>query len=319
MTFRSFIPVLMIAFFVYAGTAQAQSALHAVMAHRQKLRNITVLADMHMDVDLDPDMEFDISPAERQRKLERGVYKHLINLTTRFRYLDGIVRCEMEMDPSSKAAHERKEWQDNAYDSRAVFPDRIERIVRHTGTTQSLRQWINSRDAREPLHAWSIDLALGLRQPGRRTWLEPADLQKAELIEDPQGVTLQSAIEGTTARAIFEMRFEKQYGYALTSSRRTLVPASGRPPSVQKVVGSDFRQVQGVFVPWKIVHQLTAADTKGRMRNPYTYTYTVREFKVDDPANTYHSMQLVWGAATEVHDSRHGAAILIGPTSRPLE
>jgi hypothetical protein len=291
-------------------SAQERTALTAVLSRYEQLQNWTATLAVHTETDWDPAIDTHASAEELKKRQQEGLLNLTEDRSLVFRFLDGSCNVHSEVDAK---------WRDRAFggtflelpiEDRTFLPGRAEQSVQ-----------VDNRDRPAGLikasdripDSWTFDIGLGLRLIGPQKWLTDADVRRAKIVsQDDSGVTLQFETE----QRIHEARFEKRFGYAVTEYKSTFLQEN--VSASQRVVCSDFRKIDGIYIPFKMVRSVTYIDTQKKERHPYVWTTIVRDFVLNDPHNTPENMLLVWDAKMTPLDTRVDVNIRVGPTSRPL-
>jgi hypothetical protein len=147
-----------------------------------------------------------------------------------------------------------------------------------------------------------VDFAMPIRLWGSSEWLTPEQLIKAQATNPQAGAEV--SLDGPNG-VVHQVRFNRDAGYALEHYK--LIQRD--PREFSEIDCSDFREIQGVFVPFEISAKSVYTDRLGRERRPWAWKATVEEFILDDPKNTEASMAITWPAGTQVLDNRNNFTI----------
>jgi hypothetical protein len=182
----------------------------------------------------------------------------------------------------------------------AVSDDRRESLVETdhiSGVVQRERQL-------PPLEY--IDIALGLRAFGSDTWLTEERLKSAE-IEVHDGLVSLSWLDGVRFSHVYD--FDPKQGYALVGYTR-----SGRGHMLSRIENSDFRRVDGVFLPFNS-HYTEYRSEGGQPTPSREVIMDMQDYSVGDERNTKDDFRIEWPLKSNV--THHELKVSVQVMSRP--
>jgi hypothetical protein len=291
-------------------SAQERTALTPVLSRYEQLQNWTATLAVHTETDTDPAVYFNSSADEVREMQAKGLLNLVEDRLLVFRFLNGSCNVHSEIDDKWRARAFGGTFLEVPIEDRTFLPGRTEQSV--LVELRDRRGGVIKASDRFP-DSWTIDIALGLRLIGPQQWLSEDDFRGAKIVSQDQDALV---LRFEAAERTHELRFERRFGYALTQYRVTTPQAAH--PSSQEIVCSDFRRIEGVYIPFKMVRAVSYVDSQKKERHPYVWTTIVRDFVLNDPQNTPENMLLVWDAGMMPLDTRVDVNIRVGPTSRPL-
>jgi hypothetical protein len=289
--------------------AQPSAGRMAIQSRFRALQNWTARFELETSADIDPAVralrtQFGATPASVSKQQSSWREKRAVE----FRFLRATAQVRSELSDPDGHALDHGFLMELPYEITMASPERLEHL-RRVDDRQRASGDIRERGSNLP--EWTLDVALGLRLLDSNEWLRETDLINAQEAQDDQEIEL--TIKGISG-AVSHLRFEKRWGYALVSYRLDYPD----PDSFEQIECSEFRVVNGLYIPHHIVRQSTYRDTSGSLRHPFTRTITAQKYVLNDPANVEDSMLIQWPAKAVVLDARTGTRISVGPTSRPL-
>lgn len=193
-------------------------------------------------------------------------------------------------------------WEERWPRERNPGVDQIVELI-HTFTEGATQQLVvrakplgsvDSRPTAPEIRA--VDLGLGLRKGYRGDWMTSADILSMDISRDAQGHVVLREV-GAHGQP-YEWHFDPSLGYALIQHQRRYQEPPY--PPVNDVVASDFRLVDGVLLPHKIVERII--HTNGDVVR--TWEATVKAYALRPLDNVPDSYQIAWPMGTKVLDAR---------------
>jgi hypothetical protein len=282
----------------------------AIAAHQDQLQNLNIYCDESRAYDVDPAWAAQEAPNFRQPRID---LKRTETSGLKFMFLSGNAYYDRETDAKTLSYWAAKGLPAIARQIQTITSTgRIEELTQQRLANGKRPSFGGLRQLSEFSPEITIDIAMGLRLLGGRQWLTKDDLNSMQEIQpaDSRFVVLR-VLDG--GGHVHELRYDKQLLYALVYYRCT----NSHGASVE-IVNSDFHQYGSVFVPRKIVRTSNTMDSKGQIRHPLVFTFTVKNASINDPRNTPDLYSIEWPAHLQLFDARTNDRIEVGATTRPF-
>ncbi len=276
-------------------------AMSAAEARLALLQNVSVRFDFIYREHRSPNWQANLPPKVRAMVDPNTPLEEVNSYQDAFRFLNGrLVLVETltntNQDPAILQAKTL---------TTAIYPGRTERLHEYPLPATDPQHFggVIDRPGQPFPMLWTLDLGLGLRLDKQQDWLTEEDLRKAQVVPDsPPGVVILRLIspDGPNPTGInSDLRFEEQYGYALTDYKATFGGVQ-----FDEVTCDDFRRVGAVFMPFHMKRVMSFKRVGTPPLSPRDFDVRVSDYTLSDPANTKDSMVIVWPVHCEVTDAR---------------
>jgi hypothetical protein len=286
-----------------AGPALADGAdpRQAIAVRQQRIRQIGV--EYARVTRYDPDPNLGNMPRPHARVKVLPPVRRTESFTERLDFMEGGMRYYSERSKADVDAATRAGAAVNRASGLIIRADRCEALEWPAHSAAPVGAV--SETAEYPI-LLAMDLALGLKLYQEPGWLTPERLEAAEVVPgtDADETVLRIKTAGGT---VHSLSFSKRLGYALTHYHIEYP----QPESFEDVVCSEFKEVGGLFLPFRYVREGTYRDTGGRLRHPIVTTLTVTKYDLSHGPDADDRFTFKWPRGSSVADRRNKATIRV--------
>jgi hypothetical protein len=278
---------------IRARLAEMQSLIVGFSEEQSHLSPAYLFASLKSKVTVDPNVS---PPIMKVNKFDSS-----------FSFLNGLARMEFTeldttVDPSRR---------DPIHEVTIVGLDRFEAYDEFAKGVPGMGYIKSIKDCKFDS---TFDIGLGMRDYLTYSWFDDKSFSSMAAVSKNENETEFTKVDANNK--VHRWTFDRRFGYALTKFEVYL-------PKIDlvniEIVNSDFREIEGVMLPFKMKLNTNYRNGAGKIETSYIDAFEVSKYNINSSKNDKGLYEMVWPAGSSVIYSRSGIDVHNNDISRTLD